>query len=465
MYKASALIFFNRLFITLGIVVTTYLFAHYLPKEQYGVYQNFWTQFNTLFAISGLGIASYIFSYSPEKIIQIIKNLTPSKLLFLFGLIVLSALIFGGMQQRVGVNWIAAGCFLVLNSLSLISDSFLILFRRFKIMLLINFIYFLGFIAIHYYWLQNYSNQFELLVLMLTVLSLLKVLASIIVMKESIQIVHQEAINQQRALRLWTHLFIFDLIQIFFSYSDKFIISLIAPATTSAVYINGTYPIPFIPIIFSAVSSAALLQFNDENESKESIVKILNRSGIALSTVVFPVFFFFVFFRNEFIVFYFSDKYFESVPIFLMSLLMLPFRAFNFTILFRKKEKGKIINLGALVDIVSLLILVGPCYYFLGLKGIPLSFVVATLIQAIFYMSHHQKILESRWYQILPLKDWLKKILVFGLVAFVLNKLLIDVLQWTPFIALLVAFVVMACIAFLFLSREINLKSRLKKYH
>ncbi|HTO15713.1 MAG TPA: oligosaccharide flippase family protein [Edaphocola sp.] len=462
MYREATLIFINRLFITLCLVVTTYLFAHRLPQHQYGIYQNFWTQFNTLFAISGLGIASFIFSYTPQKVVQIFKSLSKKRLGVGISLILASAIVFGLMQKNAGLSLVWTSTFLILNTLSLLSDSFLIIFKRFRIMLLINFLYFIGFVALHYYCLSQPYMDFNLLFQLLSGLSLCKVLVSFLIFKNEFGQVSNEHLSDKKHLHLWMHLFVFDLIQIFFSYSDKFIVSLLAPAATSAVYINGTYPIPFIPIIFSAVSSAALMQFNNMEDNHENQISILNRTGRALSTVVFPVFFYFLFFRNEFIVFYFSDKYLASVPIFFVSLFMLPFKAFNFTMLFRKREKGSIINKGAIVDISSLLVFVGPCYYFLGLKGIPLSFVLATLMQAGYYMIYHQKILESKWYHILPIQDWIKKIIIFGGASFFLHWLFIDFMQFSGILSLTLALTIIILIAIAFLFQELNFFSKNK---
>ncbi len=456
MYKDTLLIFSNRLLVNLSLVLGTYLFAHQLKPADFGIYQNFWTQFNTFFAIAGLGLASFIFSYTPAKVIQIFRSLNTTRKSLGIGLIVGCALLFGALQYKARVNYGYAAIFLVFNTLSIFTDSFLTIFKKYKALVAINLLYFLLFTSFHLLAIRQEAFDFNLLLLALSALVLLKFMLSFFLIRKLFRETAVQALEDRKYLRLWTHIYLFDLVQILLIYLDKFIVSVFTAAEVSVIYQNGTYPIPVIPILFTAVSSVTLMRFSTETGSEAGQAKILSDSGKALSTAVFPVFFFFLFFANEFIRFYFSDKYLASVPIFRMSLLMLPFKVFNFTLLFQKREMGSLINKGVIIDVITLLLLVFPLYKILGLKGIPLSYALATLAQASFYIYHHKKVLAQGVSTILPLKDWGRKILIFGSISFVLHYIFSELVFLPLFWTLAISFCIIAVTAAGFLYKEIR---------
>ncbi|RYE00389.1 MAG: hypothetical protein EOP54_00355 [Sphingobacteriales bacterium] len=456
MYKDTLLIFSNRLFVNLSLVLGTYLFAHQLQPADFGGYQNFWTQFNTFFAVAGLGLASFIFSYTPVKVIQIFRALNTTRKVLGIGLIIACAFLFGGLQQKAGVSFTYSAVFLVFNTLSIFTDSFLTIFKKYKVLVAINLAYFLFFTGFHLFAIRQAQFNFDQLILSLCGLVIVKCVVSFFIIRKLFREAELQQLEDRKYLRLWTHIYLFDLVQILIIYLDKFIVSVFTVAEVSVIYQNGTYPIPIIPILFTAVSSVTLMRFSTGTGNEASQAKLLSDSGKALSTAVFPVFFFFLFFANEFIQFYFSDKYLASVPIFRMSLLMLPFKAFNFTLLFQRKEMGSLINKGVIIDVVTLLLLVFPLYKILGLKGIPLSYALATLVQAGFYIYHHKKVLTQDINAILPLKDWARKALIFGSISFVLHYVFSELVFLPLFWTLAISFSIIAIIAAGFLYKEIR---------
>jgi O-antigen/teichoic acid export membrane protein len=414
LYGSAAWIFVSRLLVTLSLVVGTYLFAHQLHPQIYGHYQNFWMQFNTLYAFAGMGIASFIYSYAPEKVIQIFKNLNWQRWVFGTGVLLSCSFIFAWLQEASGISFIWTALFLVTNTLSIFAESFLTVMKRYKFLVGINLLYFLGFVAWHYFNLRQETFNLNLLFAGLTIISSIKTISSSIIIANATKQAAITNLEDKKFLRLWSHLYIFDLIQTLFLYADKFVISLVTTAATSAIYQNGTYPIPFIPILFTAVSSAALVRFAEAQKDVKAEITILKNTAVALSTVVFPIFFLLMVFSKEFIVTFFSEKYLAAIPIFRMSLLALPFKTFNFTVLLQKREMGAVINKGMIVDIIIIALTLYPLYIGLGLKGIPLSFALGTLCQAAYYLYHHKRVLGVAIDKILPWRNWLLKAVIFG---------------------------------------------------
>ncbi len=418
-YKDSFLILLNRIFISLSRILAVFIFSHQLSQSVLGVYHNFWVQFSAIFAISGLSIANFVVSYSPDKVVQIFKNLSPAKFIIGFGILAASGLLFGYLQSGSGVYFLLAFSFLIFNTISVALESVMIAFKHFKSLLLINVVYFILFVAAHLYVLQMETYSFNFLVSLLTLIAFLKVFFCVLMLKNDFsKNGNATELLDDKYKKFWRHLYVFDMIQILMAHSDKFVVSLVMSEATSAVYQNATYVTPLLSIVFSAVSSAAILQFSEAQGDLKKQTQILNNTGKLLSVIAFPTFFFLMFFAKEFITVFYSAQYLDAVPIFRMSLLMIPLFAFNFNILLQRHEKGFVINQGMILDIVCLLIFIYPCYQWLGLKGIPLSFTLATVCQLLFYLWHNQKILQTGIANIFPLKDWAQKIVVFGSLSF-----------------------------------------------
>lgn len=458
LYKDSFLIFVNRLLISLARIAATILFSYYLTTSLYGTYQNVWVQFSTLFAISGLSLSSFVFSYSPQKVVQIISQLKTKNYLLGAALVFLSAVLFGLFQQEAGIAFFAGFIFLVISTASIVLDSILISFQKLKPLLVINVAYVLLFIGIHFFWLEAGSFSLTQLFLFLSGLGLFKTIFCFKIFRTE-QSKHLlstalEPLLDNKFKLLWRHLFLFDVIQILMSFSDKFVVSLLLPASESAVYQNATYTVPLIAVVFSAVSNAILIQLSVKNQSKAAEANILLKSAKLFSAIALPLFFFLLFFSQEFIVFVFSDKYLASVSIFKVSIWMIPLSMFNGVILLQKYEKGGIINKGMVLDILVTIALIYPMYQLFGLPGIPLSFILATFTQSIYYAWQYVNLLKMSALHFLPVRDWLIKSLIFGSMSFAFHYSFISILDWNSRTAFLISATLVGIVAVFILIRD-----------
>lgn len=423
MIKDSLLIFINKFFINVAIVIGTYLFSHNLSINEYGEYQNFWNQFNTIYAIASLGLVNFILTYTPSNIAYMLHNLKKKQWISGSVVIIVCAILFAILQSSAGLSMLPVILFLIFHTTGIILESVLTVLKKYKILTLVSILYFTAFVGLHFYMIYHQTYNFNQLIIWLLVLAIAKTSITIFVLFYSFKNIEiDQSFKNRRYSKLWLHLYLFDIVQIMFLYADKFFISVSMDPATAAIYQNGTYNIPFLPIVFNAVSGAALMQLAQCGNNKTLQKNILQYMGRMLATFVFPVFFFFFFFSEDFIVFYFSEKYLASIPIFQIALFSLLFRVFNYTLLFKRYEMGGIINKGVVLDVVTLLSLVVPLYYYFGLKGIPLSYAIATLIQCAFYLWHHQKVLKTSITQILPLSNWALKLIVFGALAYGLHS-------------------------------------------
>lgn len=421
-----------------------FFYAHQLTRVEYGHYQAFWAQLNIFNAVVCLGIAMFTITYSPEKIQLLIKQIKPRFYLGYFLFLISCSLLFGWLQYENNLTFPWPVLFLIAFALCNISDAFLIAFRNFKSLVTINLFYAIGFFGIHYAFLIHTFNFNSLLTWLLPLL-LLKLIFSSWVLYKHNKKTQFEISNVKISLKgmrsLWQHLYFYDILQISSLWLDKFIISILMSSKETGIYISGTLNIPFLPIIFSAITSSALIHLS-ERQKKGDRIRIANTIGKILSSVAFPVTVFLIFFRKEFIVFCFSDKYLASVPIFLFSILIIPMRAYGHTVLLQNMEQGKIINQGAILDVGVAIILMYPLYLWLGLPGVALSFVFSTLIQAVFYGLKTQKLLDISIWKLYPILNWAKKAVFFTALGFILYYWLPN--TWSDTVRLFVGFGIMA---------------------
>jgi O-antigen/teichoic acid export membrane protein len=182
--------------------------------------------------------------------------------------------------------------------------------------------------------------------------------------------------------------------------------------------------IPFIPVLLSAAGGGLLMQLASGDHTQEERLNLLNYSGRVLARVVFPVFFFFFFFRYEFITVVFSERYADAVPLFAISILVLPLRAYHFTTVLQHLNQVKTINLGAVLDLGLALSLSYPLFLLLGLPGVALAFLISTYVQVVFYLIKTAKYMHCSIAELIPWKSWLVMFIVFGIAGIALHDVL-----------------------------------------
>ncbi len=417
----SFLIFITRFFPSLANLVVMIWYSRLLPTKLYGNYQLFWIQLYVIYPIICFGIQSLVVTYSTSMLANIISKLQAKHYLyFVFWMVVLGSCFAGLQYSSGGVAFFTSFLFIITFAISVIIESLLIVYKRYTVMSVTGFLYAVAFCAIHWLALEKtFSIQF--LFSFLLIINLLRVFTYSItvlrVLKDNSYGYDHEEIDVSAIKSLWLHLGLYDIVQMFSTWIDKFAISILLTAQLSAIYYNGAQNIPFLPLLLSAASSAVLLQLAGNGIAtlqKESSIRLVNQSGRLLSCIVFPVFFFLFIFRNELIVTLFSEKYIPAIPIFAISTLVLPVRAYSFTTLLQRLHKGDIINTGALGELTLACLLMYPFYIILGLSGVALSFVVSTYLQAIYYLVCTGKLLKTSPFSLVPLGNWAVKLIVLG---------------------------------------------------
>ncbi len=448
----SILIFLIRFFPSLANILIVIAFSRLLEKEVYGVYQGFWVNVFLLSILASLGIQSFVVTYSQSKVASLIKRLRFRSIILLSSWVVGLGFLFAVLQKSAAnLSMITACAFLVVYTAGIILESVLTVFKRFKMLLGASFLYTVLFIVLHWMYLHQHISL-TLLFQYILLLGVLKLLPFILIAIKDIKAEPDDTIADIKEVRkLWLHVGFFEVSQRALVWIDKFILGLFLGSELFAVYYNGSIQIPFLPLLLGAVGSAMLMQLADPKESGVSDkVALVKHSGSVLAAVVFPLFYFFLIYRYELFSQVFANRYNEAVPIFFVTMLVLPLRAYNFTTILQHQHKGGIINTGVLLDLLIIIVSIYPLYLWLDLPGVALSFVIGSYVQGGFYLYKTGAVIDVSVFQLIPYKGWLLKLLLFGSVTIGFHYITVELFPEQIVLILGLLFTSLLCIAALY---------------
>jgi len=443
----SFLIFITRFFPSLANLVVMIWYSRQLAPAVYGSYQHFWIQLFTLYPLICFGIHVLIITYSGDQLKRLINGLNKKSYLLYALWVCMIACVFASLQATaIGISFVIPFLFIIVYSLSVILESYHIVFRNFGGLIVSNVLYAALYCWIHI-WVLHHGFSISTIFLMLMSISVGRLLVYGIMAIPTFRSqakAANEAVIPVSVRSLWLHLGLYDVLQMLSSYIDKFIISLLLSSTLSAIYYNGAQNIPFLPLLLSAAGSAVLMQLStgDKSTSDTDAAGLMNRSGRVLSSIVFPLFFFLLVYSRELFIVLLTARYEAAIPIFVLSTLVIPLRAYSFTTVLQRLHKGSIINTGAIAELLLACALMYPLYLWIGLPGVALSFVISTYFQAFFYLFYSSKLLKVSMFQLLPAGNWLIKLIVFGSVFIAIHYL--SSLYFTQKIALILGIATMA---------------------
>jgi len=416
----SFLIFIIRFFPSLATLLVVIWYSRHLTQEVYGNYQHFWIQLNVFCPLACVGIHVLGITYPPGFVINLLRSIKAKQYtLYAFWILAIGC-IFAYLQcDALNITFFIPFLFLLCYTLATILESFLIVFRNYNSLVIINIIYSALFFGIHWFVLNSrFSLQTVFSYLLILTVLRLCIYAGIAInnWQQNEGEEHDEEYAVKKIRALWLHLGLYDITQILSNFVDKFAISLVLSAQLSAIYFNGSQTIPFLPLLLGAAGSAALIQLARGNKSSETTdaIQLMNQLGRILSCIVFPVFLFLLFFRGSFLIWLLGNTYAPAVPVFAAALLVLPVRAYHFTTVLQRMHKGHIINIGAIGEFILGCLLMYPLYIWLGLPGVALSFVISTYLQALFYLLHTARSLQTSPLMLVPYINWAVKLIVFS---------------------------------------------------
>jgi O-antigen/teichoic acid export membrane protein len=427
----SAAIFLIRFFPTLASVVALVWLARTLPAAYYGRYQSFWVQWQVLHAVACLGLPTLVLTYAGARVRGLWRAARQVHRAALVGWVLLLAGGFSGLQWWGGsafAPW-QAGLFLLLNVPVAVLEAYALGRRQFRPVAVISVGYAGLFVLAHGLLVSRAIGSEQLLVTLLLASGLRLVALAYLARRGLVITDPLEAMGWPTVRRHWAHTAFNDVVQVLFRWVDKLALNFLLPAALFALYFNGTLDVPFLPLLLGAAGSGLLLHFGAPGCTDAGRVATLRAAATLLGRLVFPLFCFLLFFRRELFGVVFAHRYDAAVPLFVVSSLVVPLRAYNFTALLQHKGEGARISRGAVLDLAFALALMYPLYRLLGLVGVALAFVLSTYAQAGYYLGHTARLLRVPWASLVPWRAWAGQLLGAGLGFGLLHALLA---AWLP---------------------------------
>ena len=414
-YKSLAVqkffwLFLGRVLPVIILFVISIIYSRKLPFDDYGTFQSVWIYVNIVNVIISFGLSAVILSTNLKFLSSFIKKNKKKiglfySLLWLCGLVAFF-LFAKNFYPSLKVLLIA---FIIIQNISNIFETILIKEHGEKYSFVINFFYSLFFLGCHLYVLLTNYSLYNLIAC-ICILSVLKLIAMRIVPAK--KEMHENSIDEKHFLNHWGYLGLNDVLGVISKWMDKFFLLYLLTAADFAIFFNGSFEIPLFGLLISVAGSFLLIEISGNLVDTDKIKRLFRESFNTLSTIVFPLFFFLFFFRNDLFSIVFKEKYNASLPIFVISIFILPMRISNYSVILQCFSQGKKILWGSILDICIAVILMLVLYPLMGTRGVALAIVISTYVQATYYLWHSAKILNTSVFQLLPLQKLAIKFLI-----------------------------------------------------
>lgn len=419
----------GRLIPLLTLFAIAILYARRLSYSDYGIFQSIWMYVNILNGVMAFGITAVIFSTPATFLFSFLRG-NRRTLLRSYGILWLLVLTgFFLFSRHFGSElklWIMV--FMIIQNGNAFSEALLIKRKGEKKYYLINSVYALLLFGWHLFVLFT-SFDFILLMAGLCILSLLKFGILLLVNKSRVEI--KETFDEIEGFgKHWIHLGLNDVVGIFSKWIDKLMLVYILTAGEFAIFFNGSVEIPLFGILISVTGSFIMLGVSQDLKNTDRIKSLFKESFLMLSSLVFPLFFFLFFFRQEIFFLFFGHKYDESLPIFAITLWVLPLRINHYSSILQCYSKGQRVLAGSLIEIAIAAILILVLYPVMGMRGAALAVVISTAFQVTYYLWYSHKLLPGNWSEMVPFTKLLLRFAVLGLVFWGL-KFLVSQVSWS----------------------------------
>ncbi|MGG9971887.1 lipopolysaccharide biosynthesis protein [Ferruginibacter sp. SUN002] len=411
----------SKLLPLIGQLLIIFIFSRQLSYDDYGSYQSIWLYMNILSVIGLFGLPALLLSTSLKNIVDWIKGnrRTAIPVLLLLNLLPVVYLITIVQHFSICVKCLLLFV-IIFQNISIIIESLAIKNEREKNVVFSNIIFSALFFVWHLYVLNSGFSLEKLLPGLL----LLYVLKSCLLFHKKIfnlsiptLIITPNIIGNQ-----WFYLGINDVLGVLFKWLDKWVILLMLTATQFAIYFNGAYEIPIFALMVSAVGSIMLVELSKPSDNfSERASTTFKSTSLLLASVVFPAFCFLLFFNQDFFIFFFGVKYTASIPVFIISIFILPVRIANYTAVLQVLHRNDLIVKGAVLDICIAIVMMLILYPILHERGIALAFVISTYLQVAYYLWHTGKLLKKKIYTFFPLQK-LALIMLFSLITMLSSR-------------------------------------------
>ncbi len=407
-----------------------FIFSRRLSYDDYGKYQSIWLYMNVLSAIGLFGLPALLLSTSFTNIIYWMKeNKRTVVPIFLLLNLLPIVYIFTIAQYLGGITSFLLLATIIAQNISIITEALAVKNEREKNVVAANVIFAVLFLALHLFVLDNGYSLIKLLPGLMAIYLLKALLLFNIKHFQTGNAASLKFINNTG--KQWFYLGINDIVGMLFKWLDKWVILLLLTSAQFAIYFNGAYEVPVFGLMISAAGSIMLVELSKDNTTiAEQATQIFKSTSLLLASIVFPSFCFLLFYNQEFFLLFFGAKYEASIPIFLVSIFILPVRIINYTAVLQVLHRNDLVVKGALIDIVAAILLMLILYPLLQERGIALAFVISTYVQVGYYLFQTGKLINKKLFDFFPIKQLLL-IMLFSIVIMLASKYALILLSST----------------------------------
>ena len=377
------------------------VYARQLSVTDYAIYQTVWLYLNIISVISLFGLPSIILSAGLSNIkIWIANNKNIFWICAIASNLAPVAYMLLVPNSFSGTAIMLLLCLTVVQNTSIISEALAVKKEKEKLLFKTNILFSVLFLAAHLLILSvNYSLQW--LITALIIIYLIKTLFIWCYMGTK----PDEENHTLQHGKQWMFLGLNDVIGVVFKWFDKWIILFFLTLPEFAVYFNGSYEIPVFGLMAGAAGNIMVVDYcKPHNDSQIKAKTLFENSATLLSAIVFPSFCFLLFYRYDFFTFIFSAKYLEALPIFLITIFILPVRITSFTAILQANNRTDIILKGAIIDLLTAIFLMLILYPIYKTKGLALACVISTYGQAAYYLWQTSNIVKKSVAYFFPVK-------------------------------------------------------------
>lgn len=430
-------LFLGRIMPMLVLFLIAIIYSRQLSYDDYGTFQSVWMYANIINVIISFGFSSIILSTNLTFLFSFLENNKRSIAIFYIILWITGLTAFYFLAKNFSAfQKILLIIFMIVQNVITVTETLLIKRGGEMLSFVINFFYSILFFGWHIYILLS-GYSLGNLIAGIIIISIIKLIAIALVPTKKEET--KDVTGEKHFLAHWSYLGINEILGVISKWIDKVFLLYLLTASDFAIFFNGSFEIPLFGLLISVAGSLMLIEFSADISMTSKIQALFKESANMLSTIVFPLFFFLFFFRDEIFSFVFRNKYNASLPIFAISIFILPLRINNYSVILQCFSKGKKIMMGSLIDIIIALILMVSLYPFMGSRGIALSIVISTYCQVIYYLWHSASLLNISIPELLPFQ---KLAIKFGLM-FILYLVIFLLLQNTSlYVKLIVASVI-----------------------
>jgi O-antigen/teichoic acid export membrane protein len=189
-------------------------------------------------------------------------------------------------------------------------------------------------------------------------------------------------------------------------HAEKIILLTYFTATDFAIYSVGNYGIP-IGILYLSVGNVILPQISKSQDALKSY-SLWKKMVIANAIVTIPIVIYFLIMSKYFILQIFGTEYVDSVPVFNIILLTLPFQMLGHGYILRGLGETKYIFYARIIKMLVSVILGLVIIRHYGVVGAALTYFTSFVVNVFLQLRKTRLILKLKWLEFIPWKDFIQ---------------------------------------------------------